>query len=400
MVGRGIDLMYTVYSTAFKIALAIFVLLAVSPTPVYASAEPGATVRDAFGPQSGDKANQCRGACGAGCPKTCDKTVTYECTDSSQLRRVMIYDCGTHQGCRVHDDCLDACPKSGDDAAMCGTQCDAEIMDRYGFGDAGSWLIGNGPYDGRIRFEYTRDGPRAVEPVYGCPEGASRQCSGNVGCVAEGAWVEPVFDSYPGAGAMRVAKFRAGPACGDSVCEQSADIRITGADSCPGGNCTRFGMEFDYESADPTAPLECTTSTSGGDDDFIGDLMKQGADAMESRGSAPDPNSDDGMEALVGLFSAVLASADSPDDVNISMAPLDEQGNPIESQRVGSTPRDGLPPIPNSVDLPAASGHLFVPMYQLESGVTAGQVKERRVRCTHKGAPVVDTTFRLSKTGQ
>jgi len=98
----------------------------------------------------------------------------------------------------------------------------------------------------------------------------------------------------------------------------------------------------------------------------------------------------------MGLFGAVLASADSPEDVDISMTPLDENGNPIESQRVGSTPRDGPPPIPRSVDLPAASGHLFVPMYQLAAGVEPGQPKERRIRCTHKGAPVLDTVFRLS----
>jgi len=389
----------TVFSTMLAIALAIVILLVASPTTAYASAEPGATVRNAFGPPAGNKANQCRGACGASCPKSCDTTVTYECSDASQLRRVVTYDCGTHQGCRVHDDCLDACPKSGDEARSCATQCDAEIMDRFGFENAGSWLMGDGPYDGRIQFEYTRDEPRALEPAYRCPDGASRQCSGAIGCVAGGAWVEPVFDSYPGAGGMRVAQFRAGPACGNSVCGQSADIRITGAESCPGGECTRYGMEFDYADADPSAPLECTTSTSGGDDDFVGDLMKQGADAMDSRGGAGDPNSDDGMEALMGLFGAVLSSADSPEDVNISMAPLDENGNPIESQRVGSTPRDGPPPIPNRVDLPAASGHLFVPMYQLASGVQRGQVKERRVRCTHKGAPVLETTFRLTASG-
>jgi len=41
-------------------------------------------------------------------------------------------------------------------------------------------------------------------------------------------------------------------------------------------------------------------------------------------------------------------------------------------------------------------GHLFVPMYQLASSMKRGEVKERRVRCTHKNAPVLDTTFRLS----
>ena len=34
-------------------------------------------------------------------------------------------------------------------------------------------------------------------------------------------------------------------------------------------------------------------------------------------------------------------------------------------------------------------------MYQLAEGMKPDQVKERRIRCTHKGAPVLDTTFRL-----
>jgi len=390
--------MYKVHSTTLSIALAILTLLTAAPAAAEWAAAPGATVRNAFGPVGGGgKASQCRGACGAGCPKTCDKTVTYECTDAPRLRRITTYQCGTHQGCRVHDDCLDQCVQSGEQGNACPTQCDAEVMDRFGFGNAGSWMIGKGPFDGQITFEYSLDAPDALEPAYRCPAGATRQCSGRAGCMAGGAWVEPVFDSYPGAGAgaMHVSAFRAGPACGDRVCEQSADIRVTGKDSCPGGNCTRFGMEFDYRNADPSAPLECTPSTSGGDSDFVGDLLKQGADAMESRGTAPDPHSNDGMEALMGLFSKVLTSADSPEDVDISMAPLDEHGKPIESQRVGTQPRDGLPPIPRSIDLPTASGHLFVPMYQLADGVQPGQSKERRIRCTHKGTPVVDTTFRL-----
>jgi hypothetical protein len=164
-------------------------------------------------------------------------------------------------------------------------------------------------------------------------------------------------------------------------------------------------MEFDYENADPSAPLECSTSTSGGDGDFIGDLLKLGADAASTRGGTSDGQSNDGqgqdgMAQLLGLFGTVLASGDSPEDVNISMAPLGEDGRPIESQRVGSQPRNGPPPIPHSVDLPAASGHLFVPMYQLADGVNSGQVKQRRIRCTHKGAPVLETVFRLHSGAQ
>jgi len=101
------------------------------------------------------------------------------------------------------------------------------------------------------------------------------------------------------------------------------------------------------------------------------------------------------MAQLLGMFSQVLASADSPEDLQINMAPLDADGNPIESQRVGSVPRDGLPPVPRSVDLPGATGHLFIPMYQLADASISGPGKERRISCTHKGEPVLETTFRL-----
>lgn len=386
--------MKTAYLAAISIAFAA--LLPAMHVQADWSAEPGVTVRNAFGPQGGGKPSQCRGACGAGCPKTCDRSVAYECLDASRFRRVVTYDCGTHPGCRVHDDCLDACIQGGGDVGACSSRCDSEVVDSFGMESAGSWLTGRGPYDGRTQFEYTRDAPDAPEPAFRCPDGASQQCSGEVGCLAGGTWLEPVFDSYAGtaAGAMRIAAFRAGPACGDLICRQSADIVVSGADSCPGGQCTRFGMEFDYENADPSAPLECRSSTSGGDD-FVGDLLKQGADAMESRGTTPDVNSEDGMQALMGIFGKVLASADSPEDVNISITPLDEDGNPIESQRVGSQPADGLPPIPNRVELPASSGHLFVPMYQLASTMKRGEIKERLIRCTHRDIPVLETTFRL-----
>jgi len=382
-------------------ALAIMALLVATSAAAQWSADPGATVRDAFGPQAGIKANQCRGACGGGCPKSCDKAVSYECTDGSRLRQVVTYECGTHQGCRVHDDCLDACLQSGAQGGNCQQQCDADVMQRFGFESATSWLMGGGPYDGQISFEYTRDAPNALEPAYRCPDGASRQCGGSAACTASGKRVDPVFDAYPAAGAnaMRVSAFRSGLVCGDSVCQQATDIQIYGEDSCAGGDCTRFGMEFDYRNADPSAPLDCTTSTSGGDGDFVGDLLKQGGDAMTSRNSS-DPQSQDGqgqdgMAELLGMFGKVLASGDSPEDVNVSMAPLDEDGNPIESQRVGTGYGDAPPPIPPRVDLPASSGHLFVPMYQLVDGVNSGEVKERRVRCTHKGNPVLETTFRL-----
>ncbi len=389
------------WRTVLSGVLTSFLLLVALPAAAQ-SAQSGSALRNAFGPQSGMNANMCRGACGGGCPDSCNESVAYACTDSAHLQRIVTYDCGTNQGCRVHDDCLDACVRKGTGVKECSQQCDADVIQNYGLESGMSWLSGGGPYDGRITFEYTREAPDALEPAFRCPTGATRECGATSGCkTAEGTWVEPVFDAYPEAGAtaMSVSAFRSGPACGDSVCKQATDIPVYGEDTCPGGDCTRFGMEFDYSNADPSEPLKCSTSTNTeGESDFIGDLLKQGADAMDARSdSDPAQNAggqgDDGMAQLMGMFGKVLASADSPEDVQISMAPLDENGNPIESQRVGSDPVDGPPPIPHTVTLPAASGHLFIPMYQLAGGENLAGVKERKVTCTHKDVPVVETHF-------
>jgi len=388
----------------FSLLLTGTLLLAVQPAAAQWAAEPGTTTRNAFGPAAAGKANQCRGACGSGCPGSCDKEVSYECQGDAQLRRVEAYSCGTHQGCRVHDDCLDACLQNSSQAGECQTQCDAQVMERFGFESSASWLIGRGPYDGQINYEYTIAAPAAAEPAYHCPEGASRQCGGSPGCAtADGTAVEPVFENYPAAKGMRVSAFRSGSVCGDKVCQQTATIEVWGEDTCSGGSCTHYGMEFDYANADPAAPLECSTSTSGGDDDFIGGLLKQGGDAMTTRGGTTTSNSDtatpgggeDGMAELIDMFGKVLASGDSPDGVDVTITPYDAQGNPDPSKAVGTRAGGGPPPVPSSVDLPGASGHLFVPMYQLKGNLNRGEIKERKISCTHKGTQVLETVFRL-----
>jgi hypothetical protein len=380
------------------VALFLLVLL---PRAAGAAIEAGATVRNDFGPDVGLGANMCRGACGGGCPRSCEIVVSYECMGASQLRRVEAFTCGTHRGCREHDDCLDACIRDNPGYRDCQPQCDAKALEVYG-ASAASWLLGKGPYDGKATFEYTRQGPRAPEPAYRCPEGARRECGARPGCVtAGGGPTDPVFDAYPsaGRGGMQISRLQTGPLCGDGrarVCTHSATIQLSGTDACPGGNCTRFGMEFDYQGADPSAPLECSTSTRGGEDDFVGDLIKLGGDAIAERNATTGgPAKDDGLGQLMGTFANVIASGDSPEDVEVSMAPMDAHGRPIESQRVGSEPRHGPPPIPRTVAIPAASGHLFIPMYQLADNGNAGTAKERRVTCTHKGEPVLETVFVL-----
>lgn len=385
---------------ALAIVLAIVLQpLLYSPAAISAAAA-GATVRNQFGPDVGLGANQCRGACGGGCPASCAIGVSYECLGASKLRRIEAFTCGTHQGCREHDDCLDNCLLNNPQSRDCQPQCDAQVMDQYGFDKATPWLLGKGPYDGETTFEYTRQAPTAPEPAYRCPPGSSRQCEGDVPCVGpDGQAVDAIFDSYPAVGdAMQVSGLRAGPLCDDEdrVCEQSLAIRVAGEDTCAGGPCTRFGLEFDYRNASAGTPLECKTSTRGGDGDFIGDLIKLGGDAIAERNEATGgPAEDDGMGQLLGLFGKVIASADSPEDLQISMTTLDEQGNPDESKRVGSTAGNAPPPIPHSVAVPAASGRLVIPMYQLVGSAEPGTLKTRRVTCTQQGAPVLETVFAL-----
>ncbi len=377
------------------LGLAVLLAVAVVSHDAHTAADPGATVRNAFGPDVGLGANQCRGACGGGCPGSCARAISYECSGSAQLRRVVSYTCGTHEGCRDHDDCLDACISGNTGAADCQSRCDAAVMDSYGFEKATAWLLGKGPYDGETTFEYTRHGPAAPEPAYRCPEGAGRQCGKHVGCVASnGNLVDPVFDAYPSvSGTMRISGLRTGPLCpGDvnRICGQSARINVNGEEQCPGGHCTRFGMAFDYTNADPSAPLQCTTSTRSSEDDFVGDLIKLGGDAVAERNEATGgPAEEDGMGQLMGAFAKVIASGDSPEDIDVSITTTDEQGRPVESQRVGP------PPIPRTISIPAPGGHLFVPMYQLSGNSKVGTVKERRITCTHKGRPVLETVFIL-----
>jgi len=354
----------------------------------------GETVRDAFGPAKANGATVCRGACGSGCPSTCSTSEVYECLDGLQLRRVRTYACGTHAGCREHDDCLDRCQQQRAAGFDCQASCHSEAIQRYGLEVATSWASGGGPYDGEpITFEYTIDAPGEPQPAFRCPEGAMRECSGSRGvCRAGNGTVEPVFDAYQGTGGMRISSFRSGLLCGDGVCGQAVDIQVTGEDSCAGENCTRYGVEFDYDNADPSAPLDCSTSTSGSDDDFIGGLIKKGFDsAPELDGDTFEGNS--GLGELLGMFQKVVQSADSPEDVKFSIAPLGPDGKPIESQRVGTQPTEGPAPVPDTVDLPSASGHLLVPMYEVANGT--GETKTKQVRCSHKGEPVFEATFRL-----
>ena len=89
--------------------------------------------------------------------------VGYECVGETQLRRIEAFTCGTHRGCREHDDCLDNCLIGKSESPDCQSQCDAEVTQEYGFEKAVPWLFRYVPYDCRITFEYTRRAPSEME---------------------------------------------------------------------------------------------------------------------------------------------------------------------------------------------------------------------------------------------
>jgi hypothetical protein len=97
---------------------------------------------------------KCRGACGVDCPKTCKVHETYEETyEVGDTTYVIEFpdplECGTHEGCRMHDGCFDAAEAAGEHE-MGGPKhyaCNQEALFRYG-PKTKDWALGNGPYDG------------------------------------------------------------------------------------------------------------------------------------------------------------------------------------------------------------------------------------------------------------
>jgi len=394
--------MKAVCSKGFFVLVAVGAVALLFPAGSAAqwSKEPGDTVRNDFGPVRSDRKPHkiCRGACGPGCPSTCEESVHYECRGTTQLTRVRVYDCGSHQGCREHDDCLDACTAGGTESD-CDAVCHQEAIANYGLENSVSWLAGHGPYDGPpITFEYSRDQPGASEAAYRCPEGSTRDCGdGAAGCVAAGGVeVAPIFDAYPDvdAGSMLVSNLRSGPLCDEGICEQDHVIRVTGEEACERGSCTRFGIEFDYVNADPSTPLECASSDAGGGDDYLSSFFAQGLASVPTQDDSGDKSGDeagDGLSQLLGAFSQVMKAAQSGEA--ISIAPLGEDGKPVESERVHL--QSGPAPVPSRVDLPAAAGHMVVPMYQLAESESETLIRE--IRCSHRGVPVLETAFELRR---
>ena len=380
------------------LAVAGMVLLMLSPVRAQWSASPGVTARNLFGPSGTD----CRGACGAGCVSTCKHEVRYTCVDPTRLQRTRIYECGTHQGCRLHDDCLDRCAQRNAQGIDCNAVCHVEAVEAFGLENATSWMQGGGPYDPQpITFEYTRDAPGAPEPVYRCAEGTQLTCGGETArCLtAGGVEVEPVFDAFPPAGTLVVSSVRSGRLCsgasGAGICEEAVEIPVTGTDSCDlgsgGERCTRFGFEFDYRGANPSVPLACSSTSSDGQNDFMGGLVAQGLSAIPAQELGPD------FGALLGSLQGALREGNSLTDVfsGLTVTPGGRSGAPVPPARAGGAPPPPPPPVPRRVTFESARGRLVVPMYARHEPARAGQAVVREVKCSYSGSPVVETRFRL-----
>jgi len=163
-----------------------------SPVPPFSSwASP---IKNEFGPFNA----LCRGACGPDCPGSCEELQTTECISATRYLTTLYFQCGTHEGCRVHDQCLDECfaqydpETSGFDLKYdfylgdCQKRCHEEANE---FADGLlqssddpevqfwkdatamnlAWVAGHGPNDGKMTFAYTRETSDGDDWVDDCP---------------------------------------------------------------------------------------------------------------------------------------------------------------------------------------------------------------------------------------
>lgn len=363
------------------------------------SAEPGERVRNEFGPEQTRSVHACRGACGMDCPSSCETNIVYECADGDSLRRVRTYTCGTHQGCRAHDDCLDRCAQQQAQGYDCATECNTQAIADYGIELAGPWALGSGPFDGEIVFEYTRDAPGAPEAAYRCPAGTERVCDeSGARCLAAGSPVAPVFDAYLAEepGVLQVSGFKSGRVCIENgqpsnVCETTVDIDVIGDATCDddgsGTPCTWYGFEFEFANADPSQPLVCRSS--GPSEGFLGEILENAIRAAPAKQGTQ-------LGDLLGQLKNELENGSSLSDMlsGITITPNGSGGQVLGAPEPAQATRK--PGVPRNVTFNDVAGRMFVPMYEIRDGSAQEPTMVREIRCTHRGSPVLETTFRLN----
>jgi len=124
--------------------------------------------------------SKCRWACGGDCPDSCvdhDDVIVWAPDPIGggyyKLTYSGVISCGTHEGCRWHDDCFDMCAQhygESDWWEHCHMHCNAVVADRYPVLVTSdgievlpwiSWQGGGGPYDGWFLYS---DPPTAEGP--------------------------------------------------------------------------------------------------------------------------------------------------------------------------------------------------------------------------------------------
>lgn len=123
-------------------------------------------------------AAKCRGVCGPDCAKSCQaQPDEHRCVTNRDgvSHSICIYkgvqSCGTHRGCRNHDACYDWCSEHGHDdiADRCHRWCDLGCVCDYDTFTCIGWALGEGPFDGSLRF-YDESISQIVGPFPGtCP---------------------------------------------------------------------------------------------------------------------------------------------------------------------------------------------------------------------------------------
>lgn len=167
--------------------------------------------QDRYGPGGAT----CRGACGPDCePANCGtpseawRCITENGSNTGYKELWLVYSCGTHAGCREHDDCYDFCKDrfgaDGWDSFMCHRECDQAAVDKYGFADTNAWRTGGGPFDATERYEYRISSPFPDQQM--CP--TQVYCSCNQTC----------YDSAPAC----LDACRTSLGCFTGICEPAA----------------------------------------------------------------------------------------------------------------------------------------------------------------------------------
>lgn len=139
------------------VMLTVSLIVALAGAASCPSSPPGAAPRNPGIPSGA----LCRGACGRDCPSTCEDLpdISICAPDGEHVCKYKVIKCGSHQGCRDHDDCYDACalrspPVFCPWGGQCCDDCNDNCTDQYGYLKCASWALGNGPYDSWLKFSY------------------------------------------------------------------------------------------------------------------------------------------------------------------------------------------------------------------------------------------------------